>query len=520
MDELLTEFYLEKEEKRRLELINLMMDDYKNILEKVLINILENTELRNNAYILNVMSKKKKIVEYLDKHFSKNHFNILSKDADPKTRKNLYVLMGNFINKDYVMDLIKCLKTENINYCISSLILSLGNYNIKNIEEILNKYKEILLRKLQQQEIEEVHYNEILNSINKVIGKNIKLQKHDFMGLYKEETIFLTCMEPLINATFSDVKKHFTSAKKIKNGIIIKTNNYQNVFKIRTFYEALITWGNNFNLDFNNVLENIYDFLASDFMFKTHKQQHAFNYRIEIVTEKNKEEKLSLYNQINANINNSFNNKYINNPSNYEFEIRLIDNGDTYDVFYKLYTYLDKRYEYREKDLPASINPTSASIMLNEVKDYLRVNAKVLDPFCGTSTILVERNFISNSSLYGVDINENAIQYSKINTKKAGVNVNLYNINCLEHIGYYDEIISNMPYGNRVSNHKKNELLYKQFINRLPTLLNEKGVAILLTSEISLMKRLLKNQNKLKLIKDIYMETGGLTPHLFVIKKV
>ena len=85
---------------------------------------------------------------------------------------------------------------------------------------------------------------------------------------------------------------------------------------------------------------------------------------------------------------------------------------------------------------------------------------------------------------------------------------------------YYDEIITNMPYGNRVGNHVTNELLYKSFINRLPFWLNENGVAILLTSEISLVKRLLKNKNRLKLIKDIYTETGGLTPHLFIIKKV
>jgi 23S rRNA G2445 N2-methylase RlmL len=77
-----------------------------------------------------------------------------------------------------------------------------------------------------------------------------------------------------------------------------------------------------------------------------------------------------------------------------------------------------------------------------------------------------------------------------------------------------------MPYGNRVSNHKNNELLYKDFISKLPNILNDNGVAILLTSEISLVKRLLKNKNRLKLVKDIYTETGGLTPHLFVIKKI
>ena len=326
-------------------------------------------------------------------------------------------------------------------------------------------------------------------------------------------------MEPLINATFSDVKKHYTSALKYKNGVVIKTNNYDNIFKIRTFYEALIMHKDCNDLSFDLVKENIKDFLNSDFMFKTHKGDGNFLYRIEFVTTKNKEEKLACYNQINELINSEFNGKYLNNPSQYEFEIRVIDNGENFDVYYKLYTYNDRRYDYRKTDLPASINPTSAAIMIHEVSKYLNKGSKVLDPFCGTSTMLIERNYLSNCDLTGVDINSKAIECSIINTKEAKVKATLITKNCVDHVGYYDEIISNMPYGNRVGNHSNNEILYKDFINRLPSLLNDNGVAILLTSEIALIKKLLKNKTKLKLVKDIYTETGGLTPHLFVIKK-
>jgi hypothetical protein len=79
--------------------------------------------------------------------------------------------MGNFVCKDYVIDLIKLLKKEETNYCISSLVLCLGNYKIKNIEEILTKYLEILYKKYDEGDLLEVHYNEILNSINKVLNK-------------------------------------------------------------------------------------------------------------------------------------------------------------------------------------------------------------------------------------------------------------------------------------------------------------------------------------------------------------
>ena len=84
----------------------------------------------------------------------------------------------------------------------------------------------------------------------------------------------------------------------------------------------------------------------------------------------------------------------------------------------------------------------------------------------------------------------------------------------------FDEIISNMPFGNRVSNHELNETLYRRFIGVLDTMLKDGGYAFLLTSEIALMKGLINKNKKLKLVKNIYVESGGLKPHLFVIKKV
>ena len=61
MNENLLIFYKSKEEKERKELVESFFNDYIEILIIVLNNILNKIELRNNAYILNLMSKKKKI---------------------------------------------------------------------------------------------------------------------------------------------------------------------------------------------------------------------------------------------------------------------------------------------------------------------------------------------------------------------------------------------------------------------------------------------------------------------------
>lgn len=516
--ELLSKYYLEKNEKVRNNLIEEMLNDYEYYLDLVLNNILNNVELRNNAYLLNIMSKKKKVCDYLNKKFKKEHFNILVNDENSKTRKNTYIFMGNFVNKEYVVDLVKLLKKEETNYCISSLILSLGNYKIKNIEEILEKYISIVNERLNRGEILEVHYNEIVNSVNKVLNKSLTKINHEFTKLDRELDLYLTCMPSLSSSCYNKVKALFMNARKYKDGVIVNTSDIDKVYRLRCFYECLISLNGN-NLDKAGIFENIREFLSSDILENSHKGDGSFNYRIEFVSNKNKQDKLNVYNEVNSFISDNFDKKYLNNPSLYEFEIRIIDNEDNYDVFYKLCTYKDKRYDYRVKDLPASINPSSANMMLEEVRKYLKKDASVLDPFCGTSTMLIERSHISSCTLTGVDIDKRAIEYSYINSNKANVKVNLVNKNILDFEGYFDEIISNMPYGNRVSNHRDNEVLYKAFINKIPSILNDDGVAILLTSELSLMKKVIKNNKRLKLVKDIYTETGGLTPHLFVIKK-
>ncbi|MBR3890738.1 MAG: methyltransferase [Bacilli bacterium] len=517
--ELLNKYYLEKDEKLRNELLEEMLENYKVYLDMALSNILSHKELRNNAYLLNVLSRKKRVCDYLKDRFKRVHFDVLVNDEDSKTRKNTYSFMGNFLDKDYVIDLIKLLKKEETNYCISTLVLCLGNYNIKNIEEILNKYMEYLYKKYKEGDLLEVHYNEILTSINKVLNKTSSVINHKFNKLDREVDIYLTCMKPLLNACYTKIKSLVNNARKLEDGVLVTSDEMHRIYKIRCFYEALISM-NGFNVKNEDMLSNIKNFLDSKLLENSHTGEGEFTYRIEYVTTKNKQEKINMYNLVNEYIKSNFGEKYLNNASVYEFEIRIIDKGDKCDIFYKLCTFKDSRYDYRIKDLPASINPSSANMMLEEIKQYLKEGAEVLDPFCGTSTMLIERSYLSKCNLTGVDIDSKAIEYSKINSSKANININLVNKDILNHEGFYDEIISNMPYGNRVSNHKENEILYKGFIKKVSSMLNDNGVAILLTTELSLLKKVIKDNKKLKIVKDIYTETGGLTPHLFVIKKI
>lgn len=522
-EELLINYYKETDEKMRLRYLDLMLLDHENILFLIIKNIKQNKELKNNAYALNVLSRKKKVEEYLQENLTLTTLLILLNSDDGKVRKNTYILLGNLSGSNYSNLLLEALDKEPINYCLSSIILSLGNYKIENINEILNSKLNEIENKFKNNEIEKIHYEEIKKSIEKVLLKNIEFNKHKFIGFKEKKDICLTIMPALKNACMNEIKSKFKEAKFIDSGILVNTIDYNSIFSLRTFYEALLCDKGGFNLSKENINLYIVNLLAKGFISLCHNDNSCpFYYRIEVKSSMNKQKKLDLINSIKNSIDKGLKGNYINNPSLYEFEIRVVEKEEKYSVFFKLYTVTDDRYSYRVTDLPASINPTTASILMHEIKGYLREDSEVMDAFCGTSTMLIERSFIKKyKSLTGIDINEEAIDDSKINANNVPLKIELVCEDIIKYEGLaFDEIISNMPFGNRVSNHELNITLYRKFIAKLDKLLNENGMAFLLTSEIGLMKDLISKNKNLKLIKNIYVESGGLKPHLFVIKKV
>jgi tRNA G10 N-methylase Trm11 len=329
-------------------------------------------------------------------------------------------------------------------------------------------------------------------------------------------------MNPLRNACMNEIKRTFKDAKFLNNGISVSTNDYLSVFKCRTFYEALLYTKSGLSLSKEKLFSYIAYTLKSGFISSCHSNNETpFYYRVEVKSTMNKERKVKLIDDVKKYIDKEIP-SYINNPSLYEFEIRIVEKENMFDVFFKLFTVDDNRYSYRVTDLPASINPTTAAILIQEIKGYLKDTSEVLDAFCGTSTMLIERSFAkSYKSLTGIDISEDAISYSMINANNVPLKINLVCENILKYQGpEFDEIISNMPFGNRVSNHELNITLYKRFIASIDKMLKPNGMAFLLTSEIALMKELINKNKNIRLVKNIYVESGGLKPHFFVVKKV
>jgi predicted RNA methylase len=206
---------------------------------------------------------------------------------------------------------------------------------------------------------------------------------------------------------------------------------------------------------------------------------------------------------------------YRDNPSAYSFEIRVLDDR-MFAVFLG-----DERFSYRKQAVPASIHPVTAASVMQICKPYMRSGADVLDPFCGSGTMLIERGIVASvHKLVGVDISPLAIKAACANRKASGQNIALIRGDIL---GYgaakYDEIISNMPFGNRVSNHASNTALYTRFADKLSSLLKDGGMAFLYTQEKKLLRSVILAASGLEIIQEAHFSSGGLYPTLFIVKK-
>ena len=167
------------------------------------------------------------------------------------------------------------------------------------------------------------------------------------------------------------------------------------------------------------------------------------------------------------------------------------------------------------------MHPATAAAVLGLAAPYLRENARVLDPCCGSGTFLLERGFLGPcAALNGVDIAHAAIDAARQNAAAAQSNARFVANDCLRFIAKrpYDEVLANLPFGNRVGSHENNRRLYAGILDRLPQWLRPGGIAILYTMEFTLLKTLLRDRPAISLLSQARTNAGGLTPMAFILQ--
>lgn len=141
------------------------------------------------------------------------------------------------------------------------------------------------------------------------------------------------------------------------------------------------------------------------------------------------------------------------------------------------------RRKWRINSYPAQLHPPIAAAMTIIANPAPEL--KIIDPFCGSGTILIESALQANDRQYfGFDIEEKALNIARKNSDLAGTNITFHNkdfYNIYKDFGEYF-IISNPPWG------EKHKIINKQeeiFLQKLLTIItHSKGAVIILPTKL------------------------------------
>ena len=521
------------DDKQRAQIINKLSRDYNKAIPILWIKA-ENEE--NPRAILSVIRdivKKEKprgiFVRTVGR--SKAKLGGFLQHSDAKVRKNACGIIGEIGDAEYLEALYNAYAAEDQLFVRSSYALAIGNCGGEADGERLKKILEDLnLKEINEEDKtslmkDEKHINEEKLALKRAIAKLCPPESHVFKGFENPVPMVLTAMNDQFQVTAQDLKDKGINATLVSDGILIEEKDINKVYSCRTFYELLLPLHSckNLQFDYKEISAAILKADIVKFLNQCHEGEVTtpFFYRVEFKTMNYSKERSAFVKNLSTELDEASKGYLRNSTSSYEVEIRVVEVKHRCSVFIKLFTVKDNRFAYREQKVPASINPVTSAIVMKAIGKWLKPNAKVIDPFCGVGTMLIERAKSKEfGALTGVDIYNAAITAAEVNSKLANVKIKLITEDILEFSTseVFDELITNMPFASRAGANDFDRDLYKKFINRLPKFIKPGGMAFLYTVERNLLQESLRGNNQLQLMDEIKFESGGLTPHVYVIK--
>ncbi len=439
----------------------------------------------------------------------------------PKTRKNAARLLGALAHAGDDEVLIAALAAEETRFVRPSIILALGALNTPKTQTYL--------KTLPIPEGEDKHDQEEAAAIRTALSRTTPITRHPFTGLTGPARIELMApagFGPLLAAELKELGLP-TPRRVFPDGVRLETQDLSKLYRARCFAEALFPLAQDIQCAVSDPAKAGQAVAAAvrgplmQLVSSSHAGEPPYAYRVECRFETDRG---GFARAFAARLDGGGTHFY-NSPSQYELEIRVEPGAlGRLNALLKLYTYRDQRFEYRKHRLSASIHPAIAAALCRYSLEFCEPGKplRVLDPCCGSGTLLIERGLLSPcAALTGVDIAKNAIDMAKENGHLAHSPARFLQKDCLAFTADapFDLVISNLPFGSRVGTHKDNERLYAGLVEKLPEWLAPGGTAILYTMEYTLLKRCLALQQSLVPAGKARTQAGGLMPFVVAIKK-
>lgn len=459
------------------------------MVQKIWNKILENKNVRQNLSKLRENIKEDKNRLLCKKIVQENELVLeqLMESEDPKTRKNAALLIGDLQLSSMLLNLWRAYEKEETLFVKSSYLIAMGKMDVSAFLKPI-KAREQQLANMEVEESDQKHVREELQELRKMILSREGIKKHKFIGWQKMSEVILLANRRHLDTLFAEIKQlpdiPTFDAKVMNAGIRLKTPVLEPLMEVRTWQEMLflIPGMKTCEKDPLKAAEVMTSSELLKFLEERHKGEFPFYFRVEMKMQEERE-KQKFVKKFVAALEEKTSGKLLNSTSDYEVELRLVENRDgKFNVMVKLYTLEDHRFDYRKEVVASSIRSVNAALLVQLAKEYMIEDARVLDPFCGVGTMLIERQKkIPADTSYGLDIFEEAIEKARKNTEEAGQLIHYVNRDCFTftHEYLFDEIFTNMPFVQGRKTPLEIHEIYDKFFETARKLVRTGGVIIM-----------------------------------------
>lgn len=460
----------------------------------------------------------------------------LLRHSDPKVRKNAARLIGTLGMEKLDLALIRALEEESTRMVRPSLVLALGSLGTEKAAEILKQYQvEEAMDASEEKHVREEKeaLRKALRQIEKETVSSACMRK--FLGLQglDKKGVELRTERGFEEALASEIRIKQAADKilSVRPGTVVVTGtSVERLQMVRSWREWLLPLGRvSMKASEKEQVQSLSAMLISamEVMYGGEEAGAApFRFRLET----GKREGTAA---LAARIEEAGNGRLLNAPGNYECELRIytLSKTEKLSVLLKVSALKDQRYQYRMKAIPASIHPSGAAGLMQMAAPYMKAGARVMDPCCGSGTLLLERAMMLRKKpemLMGSDLSESALTACKENMLRAKelgllkatkVKLSKKDMRELTTECQVDELYANLPFGNRVGNHKENEGLYRELYDYIPSWVKPGGIALLYSMEGKLLlKEAERCKGKMEVLFTRRVEAGGLEPTVVLLR--
>ncbi len=439
----------------------------------------------------------------------------LIEDADPKVRKNSALLLGNYDNTIEV--LLDRYHKEDIDYVKEAYLKGISIQNCQDYVQQLIAIQEELMKL----DADAKHIQAQLKILNPLILQCAPHKKKVVKLKHEPVDVILTSL-PYYQFVIFEHVLHL-KYKPVTQGVLVRTESLYELLNIRVYKDMLIPLSNAsaMNIDEEEIVNGIKQSNLLDIINRLYDDQSPFYFR---VVDAMRVKDPHLIRKVSEKLFELYPQKLLNTTENYDIEIVLKEvRQDKVNAYLRLTHFKSLRFDYRKEVSATSMQPYVAATLAQLAKPYMKEDAKVLDPFVGTGTLMIERNVVKPTSFaMGIDVFAKTIESARKNTKAANQTVYFVNKDALRFVNaeMFDEIITDMPTINQMKDSQQLRDIYDRFFDRIHRLVKPEGYIFLYTSEISLVRKNLRIQDDYLNLVEHYEVPRGKNMFYFFIMQV